>query len=223
MAVLAVDPNALNAVFVQSVIASYTAKGAVSTAYLGFATNNGSPTIFVTDNPNSATLSVGNRNYINANLANLHGHQQNLPNVAPAIFINPANTGKPDLNILIHEIGHFKWQGLGVNNDNHTPLFYRYLADSLNSFGITPQPYDSKGLPFVGPTSAEGAGIPAYQYNTGKIPSGSSNPDLIGPGGVTWVATQSPLTGEILQVATSIATGLKAFVDHKCVRSTCVQ
>ena len=112
-------------------------------------------------------------------------HQQNKPDAAPAIFINPANTGKPDLNILIHEIGHFKWQGLGVNNDAHTPLFYRYLSDSLISFGITPQAYDTKGAPFIGPTVPEGLGIPTYSYNTGKVPSGSSNPDLIGPGSLS--------------------------------------
>jgi Ca2+-binding RTX toxin-like protein len=141
-----------------------------------------------------------------------HGFQQNKPGLTPSIFLSPLGASdKPALNTLIHEIGHFKWQGLGTEPGAHTPLFHRYLSDALVSFGITPNAKDTNGItPFAGVTPAGAAGIPAYLYNSPTIPSGNANPDIGVPSGYTWTVLQTPLTGEILQTASIPLTGLKA-------------
>lgn len=112
--------------------------------------------------------------------------------------------------MLIHEIGHFKWQGLGTEPGNHTPLFHRYLNDTLTAFGITPQSYDTRGVtPFSGVTPADKAGVPAVLFNSTPIPGGNANPDIGGTSSLAWSTISSPITGEILQTAVSSVTGLK--------------
>ena len=56
------------------------------------------------------------------------------------IWINPVHPNhKPILNVLIHETDHFRFTGYGAR-DPHDDIFYKFLAEDLRSFGITPDP-----------------------------------------------------------------------------------
>jgi len=55
-------------------------------------------------------------------------NQRNGPQFIWIDLTNP--WPKPRLNVLIHEIGHFKWRNLGKDQD-HSLTFYRLLKDAL--------------------------------------------------------------------------------------------
>jgi hypothetical protein len=91
-------------------------------------------TIIVTDNPTSKNLSEGNKNILRVNGRRQRGLSQDVGRLM--IYVNPTPLdGKPALNILVHEIGHKKWSGLGMN-ENHDPCFYRLLNDALRELGL---------------------------------------------------------------------------------------
>lgn len=132
---LVVDPNATSSTSVQGVIDALAACPGAQT-YLARATNR---TLYVTDNPQSASLSSGNRTKI-ANLGpNLNGFSQENGD-RKVIYINFHNpSGKPALKILVHEVLHFKTSAIGAET-LHSPVFYKILSEVLKALGLTVSP-----------------------------------------------------------------------------------
>ena len=69
----------------------------------------------------------------------LQGYSQSLGTSTKYLNFD-ASSGKSPLNILVHEIGHEKWPGLGTDASGHDPQFYRLLNDSLEILGIPVDP-----------------------------------------------------------------------------------
>jgi hypothetical protein len=107
---LVADPNSVNLAAVQALISNFNSHSG-SSLFLNLTNRVGSENIFVTDNPNSTLFVPGNLARIAALGPELNGYTQAA--VSPLTeYINfNAPSGKPALNILVHEIGHLKWPG----------------------------------------------------------------------------------------------------------------
>lgn len=90
--------------------------------------------IFVSDNPDSFT--AANKSEILAKGANGFNQQKGEKGIYLKI---PAVESKPLLNTLIHEIGHFRWNGIGLK-DAHNIAFYKLLDQTLTLFGVKVEP-----------------------------------------------------------------------------------
>lgn len=91
----------------------------------------------VSDNPNSPSLSQGNRNSIAALGNDLAGFSQE--NTTPFMVYLNLTHWKPAINILVHELLHHASSGSG--GLHHGIGFYRELRDVLRSLQI---PYESQ-------------------------------------------------------------------------------
>lgn len=99
-----------------------------------FLKTSGSRAIILTDNHKSRTITPGNRQLIADGLPlGQRGHAQKRG--TRLIWINPNERSKPFVNTLVHELGHFKWSGLG-HSAMHDKVFYRLLNDTLLALGL---------------------------------------------------------------------------------------
>jgi hypothetical protein len=119
-------------------------------AFLNNPYEQGKADILVSDNENSerVRLSDANKKQLIENVlardgvrvsvrdafARHSGYSQDVGGPR-AILINVNAEKKSFLNILVHELGHKKWPGLGPES-NHDPLFYRLLRDNLKALDL---------------------------------------------------------------------------------------
>src|SRR5262245_61359944 len=91
----------------------------------------------ITDNVSSRIVTTGNYNTYFKNprfLRDFRALSQARGRLA--IIFNPNNRDtKPKINILVHEIGHFKWPNLGPET-SHDPRFYALLNNALMRLGL---------------------------------------------------------------------------------------
>ncbi|XXT25300.1 DUF4150 domain-containing protein [Sorangium sp. So ce429] len=178
---LVADPDSLNLTAVQGWIDQIrNAPGGAN--FLSSADGGG--TIVVTDNP--AKLSEGNVQRMSDQVAgayNVRITDRNrlfsyfngfAQNGGRMIFINPNNpAGKSPANILVHEIGHRKWPGLGSETSHH-PLFYRLLRDNLDALGLPVDRYkDLNGLTDEQLNQTPVPGGDSLRYNSGPPREGT--------------------------------------------------
>ena len=126
---LVVDPHAIDPAQVQGWISRFNSLPGAQV----FLNVPGKPggNIMITDTPATPSLTPANRAKITTLLKEgLHGLNQQAGGTNVE-FLNPNSPdGKDPVNILVHEIGHMKWPGLGNETRGHDPLFYRLLNDS---------------------------------------------------------------------------------------------
>jgi hypothetical protein len=97
--------------------------------------------------------------------SDLQGFSQSLGTSIKYINFD-APSGKSPINILVHEIGHEKWPGLGTDASGHDPLFYRLLNDSLQALGIAVDPIkDLQGIDIQNVPSPVPSGTSPLNYN----------------------------------------------------------
>lgn len=138
---LEVHKDAINKAGLQNAINDLMSRDK-SQQYLNFPQGNGG-VIYVSDNVNSMNgntnlFSNSNRNTINSGAGGLA--QEGQEGYVFSIYIqSPSSVDKPFLHTLIHEIGHFRWKGIGANKI-HDKLFYKLLDDTLKAFGLNPYP-----------------------------------------------------------------------------------
>ena len=136
---LKADPNSLNLARVQGLINDFNSRSGAQ-QFLNLTNKSGSGDIYITDNKDSPLFSQANRDNINSFGSDLQGYSQSVG--TPTKYINfNAPTGKSPTNILVHEVGHEKWPGLGTDATGHDPLFYKLLNDFLKALGL---PVDSE-------------------------------------------------------------------------------
>jgi hypothetical protein len=135
---LKADPNSLNLAEVQGLINDFNSRSGAQ-QFLNLTNKSGSGDIYITDNKDSPLFSQANRDNINSFGSDLQGYSQSVGTSTKYINFN-APSGKSPTNILVHEIGHEKWPGLGSDATGHDPLFYKLLNDSLKALGL---PVDS--------------------------------------------------------------------------------
>ncbi len=138
--ILVIDPMAKNKDILQNVVNDYYSKDG-SRDFLNIPVGK-ARTIYVTDNIDSDKLTNENKKNLKKALkteGEHNGLNQNTDGFELAIYLN-ANPifGKPLINTLIHEIGHFRWLGLGTNDKSHNPMFFKLLDDTYRLFGINP-------------------------------------------------------------------------------------
>jgi Ca2+-binding RTX toxin-like protein len=193
--ILKADPNSTNFAKVQLLISNFE-KLPNYINFLNFSNRPSDGIIIITDNPTSSALTAANQSVIGSNLTKgLNGFNQQIG--SDTIFVNFASFKNP-INILVHEIGHFKWDGLG-NKLVHDPAFYRLLVDSLESFGIPPKidvdyPKEPGAIAPPGESLADRAGLSAIDYNIPRVRSNSPNPRdlaLDRTDDITWYASNS--------------------------------
>lgn len=131
------DPHASNQARVQDWIDELLALPNVK-AFLATPANK---SILLSDNHNSTSISAGNRATIAAhlppvaNVQQIAGFSQKVG--ARLIWVNPTHPQKKPIKVLIHEIGHMNWPGIGANVALHDAVFYRLLNDALIALGLT--------------------------------------------------------------------------------------
>jgi YD repeat-containing protein len=133
--VLRVDPNSINRARVQALIDDLNSRNG-SQQFLNIPGRPGG-TLYVTDNANSPVLTDANRAQIRGYGPGLGGYSQSQGQ--PTEYIN-FDSDKPPINILVHEVGHQRWPGLGTDAAGHDPVFYRLLNDALTALGIPVDP-----------------------------------------------------------------------------------
>jgi|GEM_PF-4154669 len=100
-----------------------------------FMTVPGIKEVFLTDNRASKLFNPINRRGLEG-LGNANGFGQRQ-NPITVIWLNPnppyglvdPDNGKPMINTLLHELGHFKWRQFG-KKEQHEPEFYRMIMDA---------------------------------------------------------------------------------------------
>jgi hypothetical protein len=161
--VLRADPNSINASRVQALIDDINSRSG-SQQFLNIPTQPGG-TLYVTDNPSSPILSAANRAQIDSYGPTLRGYSQAVDG-RPAEYVN-FDDEKPPINILVHEIGHLRWPGLGTDAAGHDPVFYRLLNDALDALGIPVDPIaDVGGIDISNVRSPVPAGASPLDYST---------------------------------------------------------
>jgi hypothetical protein len=124
------DPHAADAARTQKWINQLLALPNAA-AFIASPTNK---KILISDNRNSTSIGAANRATIAANFPQIAGFNQQVGK--KLIWINPNHQKKP-IKVLIHEIGHLNWHGIGADIAAHKPVFYRLLNDVLVAFGLS--------------------------------------------------------------------------------------
>jgi hypothetical protein len=191
---LVADPNANNPARVQALVNDFNSRPN-SSQFLNLTNRPGSGDLYITDNPQSSLFSPANSARIQSLGPNLNGYSQALG--TPTQYINFDNPeGKPALNILVHEIGHEKWPGLGTDAFGHDPRFYKLLNDSMIELGIPVDPVkDLRNTPVDNiPSPVPGGGNP-LNYNIPRTRSDAgddaNSADLASNSDANWVVTTS--------------------------------
>lgn len=162
---LVVDPKAINKSILQDTINDLMSRSG-ATGYLNMPVGKDG-VIFVSDNPDSFT--DGNKAQILKKGANGFNQQKGPYGIYLKI---PAVEDKPLLNTLIHEIGHFRWNGVGIA-DEHNPAFYKLLDQTLTAFGV--QVYPDLDLNIVN-GDPDTRALELQQLRNMRSPAGDQDP-----------------------------------------------